>query len=629
MQTDADLMVLARAGDRDALAAIYDRYADRVYDLCSSVLRDPDAAFDAMVDTFVLAALELYRLRKPDRLESWLFAMAREQLLIRRIPIGVDEHAEFDGEPGVAAAVGAGAIVWEAASWLPPRDRILLDLHVRQSLDNKALAAAIGVSLLHAVALVRDLDERVERLMSALLVARLSRPGCPQLQRLIAGEDEDHPDSWLRHVALHVDVCRTCLLWREHQPSAIQLIKDVPREPAPPEVREEILDRVDLLWAQLGPPDWRASIADGGQPADLTTDDVVEPPSLLPDDTVEASVETAVLGEDTRREAHEQTEAEPETDAGAETEAVTHEQAEVDTTEEVPAEAADEEPVEATDAESADVTGDGTDAAVVVADATGDAAGDDTEAAAVANEELADTKGDDTEAVLVAADAAGENQAPSVAGETDGYVPDGYNEFDDLEDVESILPPPPRMRRNGFPRRSMYPGRRRRARVAVLLGVGLITAAVILNFRGFGSHSDRLYTSEAKAAAGNAPVTTAPAAPTTAPPTTALAPDTRGPFVFNLVTVHGCIGPNQPTTTALASVADDRPARLSSVELVFTDASGTATPREMTRRAGNEYEATIGPYAVDGNINWTVAATDAAGNSTTGFGQAVGSSSSC
>jgi DNA-directed RNA polymerase specialized sigma24 family protein len=580
MQTDADLMVLARAGDRDALGAIYDRYADRLYDLCSSVLRDPDAAFDAMVDTFVLAALELYRLRKPERLESWLFAMAREQLLVRKIPIGVDEHADFDGEPGAAAAVGAGAIVWEAVSWLPPRDRILLDLHVRQSLDNKGLAAAIGVSLPHAAALVRDLDERVERLMSALLVARLSRPGCPALQRLIAGEDEDHPDSWLRHIALHVDVCRTCLLWREHQPSAIQLIKDVPREPAPPEVREEILDRVDLLWAELGPPDWTASIAVGAQPVAMTTEDVAEPAALPPDDVTEQRVEAAALGEEVEAERVGQAEAESQADA-----------------EELP-----------------------TDAEAQPSEEAVDTAGDATEAV--------DTTGDDTEAALVAADSAGENQAPAVAGDAVAYAFDEYNEFDELDDVESILPPPPRLRRNGFPRRSMYPGRRRRARVTVLLVVGVIAAAVILNFRGGGSDADRLYASEAKAAAGKAPVTTPPTAPTTAPPTTAPGPDTRGPFVFNLVTVHGCIGPNQPTTTALASVADDR-GRLSSVELLFVEANGTETRRLMTRRAGNEYEASIGPYAVDGNITWIVTGTDEAGNATSGAGQVVGASSSC
>lgn len=551
MQTDADLMVLARAGDRGALGAIYDRYADRLFDLCSSVLRDPDVAFDAMVDTVVLAALELYRLRRLDRLEAWLFAMAREQLLARRIPIGVDEHADFDAEQAAAATVGAGAIVWEAVSWLPPRDRILLDLHVRQSLDNKSLAAAIGVSLPHAAALVRDLDERVERLMSALLVARLSRPGCSALQRLIAGEDEAHPDEWLRRVAMHVDVCRTCLLWRENQPSAIQLIREVPREPAPPEVRDEVLDRVDLLWAELGPPDWRASIEVGGQPADVTTVDVAERPPPPPADTIAVGDASAGSQDDTPPETHEDT-----------------------------------------------------DAAVVIADGTGDTAGND-----------------------AVADAADEN-LPPVPGGAESYDADEYDELEELQDVESILPPPPRLRRSGFPRRSMYPGRRRRTRVAVLLVAGLVSAAVFLNYRGVGSDSDRLYAAEARAAAGEAPVTAPPTAATTAPPTTAPGPDIRGPFVFNLVTVHGCIGPNTPTTTALASVADDR-GRPASVELVFTDASGAATPRQMTRRAGNEYEGTIGPYAVDGNINWTVTGTDAAGNSTTGTGQAVGASPAC
>ena len=66
MLTDAELVASARSGDRGALSEIYDSYADRLYDLCTSVLRDPEAAFDAILDTFVLAALELYRLRRPE-----------------------------------------------------------------------------------------------------------------------------------------------------------------------------------------------------------------------------------------------------------------------------------------------------------------------------------------------------------------------------------------------------------------------------------------------------------------------------------------------------------------------------------------------------------------------------------
>jgi DNA-directed RNA polymerase specialized sigma24 family protein len=535
MQTDADLVFLARAGDREALAAIYDRYGDRVYDLCSSVLRDADAAFDAMVDTFVLAALELYRLRRPDKLQPWLFALAREQLLARKIPIGVDQHAEFDGPTGAAAAVGAGAIVWEAVSWFPPRDRILLELHARQPLDGRALAAALGVSITSAAGLTRDLDERLERLMSALLVARLSRPGCAPLERLIAGEDKDHPDAWLREVALHVDVCRTCLLWREDQPSALQLIKEVPSEQAPPEVREEVLDRIDLLWSQLGPPDWSASVATGKS-------------MVVP---------------------------------------------------------AGDEP---------------TDAAPVPSDPA-DATIDDGESRPAAAAAGTGTGNDATEAPTAPADAGG-----YVEGAYDQY---GYEEVDDIEAIDTLLPPPPRLRRNGFPRRGMYPKRRQRVLVGVLLVAGLITAAAVTNFGGFGSESDPLFAAEEGAAARE----TAATAPTTAPPTsaaptTAPGPDVQPPFVFNLATVHGCIGPNQTNTTALVSVADAR-GRPSSVELRFVDASGAPTTRPMTRRAGNEYEAPLGPYAVDGNITWEVVGTDAAGNTSTASGPTVAALSSC
>jgi DNA-directed RNA polymerase specialized sigma24 family protein len=290
MLTDAELVASARAGDRGAVSAIYDEYADRLYDLCTAVMREPEDAFDAMVDTFVLAALELYRLRRPEKLEPWLFALARQQLLGRDIPIGVDEHAEFDGATGKAASDGAGAIVWEATSWFPGKDRILLDLHTRQPLDHQALAETLGVSPPHAAALVRDLDERMDRLLSALLVARLSRPGCAHMKKLIASEDEEHPDRWLRHVALHVDVCRKCLLWREEQPNPLQLIAEVPAEPAPPEVRDEVLDRVDLLWSALGPPEWTAAVLGQAPPAATpapATDEPADatPPPHGPDET--------------------------------------------------------------------------------------------------------------------------------------------------------------------------------------------------------------------------------------------------------------------------------------------------------------------------------------------------------
>ncbi len=49
----------AATGDRTALAAIYDRYADRLYDFCLGMLRDREAAADCVQDVFVTAATKL------------------------------------------------------------------------------------------------------------------------------------------------------------------------------------------------------------------------------------------------------------------------------------------------------------------------------------------------------------------------------------------------------------------------------------------------------------------------------------------------------------------------------------------------------------------------------------------
>lgn len=519
MLTDAELVASARSGDRGALSEMYDGYADRLYDLCTSVLRDSEAAFDAMVDTFVLAALELYRLRRPDKLEAWLFALARQQLLGRDIPMGVDEHAEFNGGAGKRASDGAGAIVWEAASWLPGKDRVLLDLHARQPLDNEALADTLGVSPPHAAALVRDLDEKLNRQLSALLVARLARPGCERMNKLIQSEDEAHPDKWLRHVATHVDVCRTCSPLRAEQPNGIRLIAEVPAEPAPPEVRDEVLDRVDLLWSVLGPPEWTAAVL--GEP----TPDL---PDVAAKETTEGTAEaTAEAGE-------------PAT------------------------------PVEATPAPAAH-EGEGAEGG----------------ASEGASREL---------------------------------------EYDAYDEVEGLVPPPPRLRRSGFPR-SMFPRRRRLVRAAVIVLAGLFAAGIVVNFRGFGRET-RYFAPEAKAAASREqpPPTAAP--PTSTPPTTAQAgPDTRAPFVYNLATVLGCIGPRQTTTSALASVVDPGD-HLATVELVYTDPSSGETRRRMTA-SGGAFEAPIGPYTADGTITWQVVAADEAGNTSTSQGPSVAASSTC
>ena len=74
---DAQLVAGVLAGDREAFAAVYDRYGDRLYDFAHSMLRQREDAEDAVADSFVLVAERLGQLRDPDRLRPWLYAVVR------------------------------------------------------------------------------------------------------------------------------------------------------------------------------------------------------------------------------------------------------------------------------------------------------------------------------------------------------------------------------------------------------------------------------------------------------------------------------------------------------------------------------------------------------------------------
>ena len=100
---DAETVASITAGDRDGLAAAYDRYAPGLYAYCHSLLGEPAAVSDAVRDTFIVAAAELGRLGDPGRLRPWLYAVARNEcryrLRTQALPAAPGE-AEEAGEAG-------------------------------------------------------------------------------------------------------------------------------------------------------------------------------------------------------------------------------------------------------------------------------------------------------------------------------------------------------------------------------------------------------------------------------------------------------------------------------------------------------------------------------------------------
>ena len=217
--TDADLVHAHLAGDRAALAAIYDRYAASLYDTAAALLRDPHEAADAVQDTFVAASQHLGQLRDPTRLRAWLFAITRHEVerrgrrRQRTVPTAEvgDVPALSQPDPGAELERSELAgLVRAAAAGLDERDQLVLELSARQGLEGADLAAALGVTAAQSYSLVFRMRERVSRSLGALVVARTGRRDCPELAGILTGWDGQFSVLIRKRVARHVEDCEIC-----------------------------------------------------------------------------------------------------------------------------------------------------------------------------------------------------------------------------------------------------------------------------------------------------------------------------------------------------------------------------------------------------------------------------------
>lgn len=255
---DASLVRASLAGDRAAFAAIYDRYADRLHDFCWSMLRNRDEAADVTQDTFLVAAERLPQLRDPERLHPWLYAIARSQVLRRfrarrrlQPAAAMEDLADpAEGPHRAAEQADLQALVWDAAAGLAERDRALLDLHLRQGLDGAELGEAMGVNANHAAVLLHRVRAQVERSIGALLVARLGSEDCDDLRQILTGWDGRFSPLLRKRVARHVDNCEVCDTRRRTVASPVALLSAVPMVGAPVDLRDRVLEQIELIGHQ-------------------------------------------------------------------------------------------------------------------------------------------------------------------------------------------------------------------------------------------------------------------------------------------------------------------------------------------------------------------------------------------
>jgi RNA polymerase sigma factor (sigma-70 family) len=242
------------AGDPAALAAAYDHYAPALYVYSRSQLGGPADAAEAVLDTFVVAALRLPGLRDPGRLRPWLYAVLRNECHRRLAagsppPTSPDEDLPDYPESGETTADLGSALeqaelrelVWSALAGLDPADREIVELSMRHEFYGADLADALGVPRNQAHALGSRARQRFDTALSTLVAARSGYGSCPALAEIMGSWEGELTPAMRREVRQHITECTACGAERRRAVSPAALLALLPVAALPEDLRYQAL----------------------------------------------------------------------------------------------------------------------------------------------------------------------------------------------------------------------------------------------------------------------------------------------------------------------------------------------------------------------------------------------------
>jgi len=146
----AEAVALAVGGDETAFARIVAAYHVDMVRVCQVICRDADLANDAAQEAWSIAWRQLPRLREPERLRSWLVAIAANEArqILRRqrrrtvVELKVPRAYDDEGTTGWSRNVD----LRNALAKLSADDRSLLALRYVAGLDSSELSKVTGLS---------------------------------------------------------------------------------------------------------------------------------------------------------------------------------------------------------------------------------------------------------------------------------------------------------------------------------------------------------------------------------------------------------------------------------------------------------------------------------------------------
>jgi len=181
-KTDADLVGMARAGNRDAYGELIRRYQRQIWGLACVLLEDRFEAQDVTQEAFLRAWLNLDCLSDPDKFAPWLcrivFGVSIDWLRVFRPDLYrlSDSRTELDlsdqpahNESALARleAIELRQRIWDAVARLPPKYRLPLTLFHLDGLSHAKVAEALQVP----VSTVRSLVTRARQKLQPMLAS--------------------------------------------------------------------------------------------------------------------------------------------------------------------------------------------------------------------------------------------------------------------------------------------------------------------------------------------------------------------------------------------------------------------------------------------------------------------------
>jgi RNA polymerase sigma-70 factor, ECF subfamily len=168
---DPDVVAGFRAGDVQALGAVYDRYSRAVWGVAMTVLRDRGLAEDAAQETF-LRAWRAAPSFDPDRpLAPWLLTIARRTAIDVQRREGRPTQGGHDAEQDVVVRMPGIEHAWEA--WeirlaldeLPADEQAVVRMSHFEEMTHSEIAAALAVP----VGTVKSRSHRAHRRLAGRL----------------------------------------------------------------------------------------------------------------------------------------------------------------------------------------------------------------------------------------------------------------------------------------------------------------------------------------------------------------------------------------------------------------------------------------------------------------------------